>query len=90
MRSEITVCSAGRSRSTPWTVIVDVPAPCTSAPMALTKSARSVISGSRAALSMTVVPLAITAAMSRFSVAPTLGNSSSTFVPRSRSTRPSM
>ena len=35
--------------------------------------ARSTISGSRAAFSMTVVPSAAVAAMSRFSVAPTLG-----------------
>ena len=46
------------------------------APMRLRKAARSAISGSRAALSMTVVPLASTAAISAFSVAPTLGNSS--------------
>ena len=36
----------------------------------------STISGSRAALSITVVPLASTAAMRMFSVAPTLGKSS--------------
>ena len=39
------------------------------------------ISGSRAAFSMTVSPLASTAAVSRFSVAPTLGNSSTTRAP---------
>ena len=44
--------------------------------MRLRNAARSVISGSRAAFSMTVVPLASTAAVMRFSVAPTLGNSS--------------
>ena len=44
--------------------------------MRLSSVARSAISGSRAALSMTVVPLASTAAMRAFSVAPTLGNSS--------------
>ena len=36
----------------------------------------STISGSRAALSISVVPSASTAAISRFSVAPTLGKSS--------------
>ena len=40
--------------------------------------AKSTISGSRAAFSMNVVPFATTAAMSVFSVAPTLGNSSIT------------
>ena len=49
--------------------------------MRLSISHRSAISGSRAALSITVVPLAAAAAMTRFSVAPTLGNSSSTLVP---------
>ena len=42
------------------------------------------ISGSRATLSMTVVPSASTEAISRFSVAPTLGKSSHRFVPVSR------
>ena len=59
-----------RSRSSTF------PRPITCAPMRLRNAARSVISGSRAAFSMTVVPLASTAAVSRFSVAPTLGNSS--------------
>jgi hypothetical protein len=58
--------------------MVALPAPVMRAPIELRNAARSAISGSRAALSMTVVPLAITAAMSRFSVAPTLGNSSIT------------
>jgi len=43
--------------------------------------ARSTISGSRAALSITVTPSASTDAMSRFSVAPTLGKSRKTFAP---------
>ena len=43
--------------------------------------AKSTISGSRAAFSMNVVPFATTAAMSVFSVAPTLGNSSITWAP---------
>ena len=58
-----------------------MPAPWISAPMRLSMSARSVISGSRAAFSMTVSPLASTAAVRRFSVAPTLGNSSTTRAP---------
>ena len=51
--------------------------------------ARSVTSGSRAAFSMTVVPFASTAAHIRFSVAPTLGNSSTTRAPCSSSARAS-
>ena len=49
--------------------------------MAASMFARSTISGSRAAFSMTVEPSATTAAMSRFSVAPTLGKSSRTCAP---------
>ncbi len=67
-----------------------MPAPWISAPMRLSMSARSVISGSRAAFSITVSPLASTAAVSRFSVAPTLGNSSTTRAPESRLVRASM
>ena len=52
--------------------------------------ARSVISGSRAAFSITVSPLASTAAVSRFSVAPTLGNSRTTRAPDRRLVRASM
>ena len=48
---------------------------------------RSTISGSRAALSSTVVPLATTAAMRMFSVAPTLGNSRVMSAPSSTSAR---
>jgi len=59
--------------STPWTSIVALPTPSILAPIAERKAARSPISGSRAAFSMTVVPLAATAAINRFSVAPTLG-----------------
>ena len=63
--------------------MVLVPAPITCAPIRLRNAVRSVISGSRAAFSMTVSPLASTAAVSRFSVAPTLGNSSTMRVPHS-------
>ena len=54
------------------------------APIAPSIAQRSTISGSRAALSITVVPLARTAAMTRFSVAPTDGKSSQIEVPVSR------
>ena len=47
----------GERASTPSTVIVEVPAPSMRAPIALSIVQRSTISGSRAALSMTVVPL---------------------------------
>ncbi len=53
--------------------IVELPAPSISAPMLTRNLQRSTISGSRAAFSSVVVPSAITAAISRFSVAPTLG-----------------
>ena len=65
-------------------MIVDVPAPSMRAPMATSIEQRSTISGSRAALSITVVPLASTAAITRFSVAPTDGKSSQIEVPVSR------
>ena len=81
MRSPMISLSTGVSSSTPSISIVDVPAPMTCAPMRLRNAARSVTSGSRAALSITVWPLASTAAVSRFSVAPTLGNSSTMRVP---------
>ena len=58
--------------------------------MRLRNDARSQISGSRAALSITVVPLASTAAMSAFSVAPTLGYSSMMRAPTSASASASM
>ena len=51
------------------------------APMPVSMAQMSTISGSRAALSISVTPLASTAAMSRFSVAPTLGKSSQIVAP---------
>ncbi len=45
------------------------------APIPTSMVQRSTISGSRAALSMTLAPRASTAAANRFSVAPTLGKS---------------
>ena len=66
---QLTPCSA----RTPSMTMVDVPAPLTRAPIAFRNAARSTISGSLAAFSMRVVPLASVAAISRFSVAPTDG-----------------
>jgi hypothetical protein len=48
--------------------ILSVPAPEICAPMATRQLARSTTSGSRAAFSMTVSPVASTAAIIRFSV----------------------
>ena len=59
------------------------PPPCIFAPQPLRKSQRSLISGSRAAFIMVVVPLALTEASIAFSVAPTLGNVSVIFAPES-------
>ena len=81
MRSPMISVSHGTRPSTPSTRIVLVPAPRMCAPMRLRNAVRSVISGSRAAFSMTVSPLASTAAVTRFSVAPTLGNSSTMRAP---------
>ena len=63
MRSPMISVSHGTSSSTPSIRIVLVPAPRMCAPMRLRNAARSVISGSRAAFSMTVSPLASTAAV---------------------------
>src|SRR3712207_7382169 len=49
----------------PSTVIVEVPAPSICAPIAVSIAQRSTISGSRAALSTTVVPWASTVAITR-------------------------
>ena len=51
------------------------------APMEIKNSPRSTKSGSRAALSIVVTPLAKTAAVIMFSVAPTLGKSKSITAP---------
>ena len=67
------------------TSMVELPTPSILAPIAANIWARSTISGSRAALSITVVPWASTAAISRFSVAPTLGKSSQMLAPVSPS-----
>ena len=75
------VARPARARSTPSTLSVDVPAPSIRAPIAVSIAQMSTISGSRAALSISVTPLASTAAISRFSVAPTLGKSSQIVAP---------
>ena len=56
-----------------------------SAPIATNISHRSTTSGSRAALSIVVTPSASTAAVTMFSVAPTLGNGNVMSAPRRRS-----
>ena len=61
--------------------MTEPPAPRTSAPMAHKKSCRSAISGSRAALQITVSPSAPQAASMAFSVAPTLGVASTIWQP---------
>ena len=58
-----------------------VPKPSIFAPIEIKNSPRSTMSGSRAALSIVVTPFANTAAVIMFSVAPTLGKSSSTGAP---------
>ncbi len=75
MRSGTVAWSTGTSSSTPWMLRVDVPTPSMSAPIDCSIVQMSTISGSRAALSITVSPSARTAAMRRVSVAPTLGKS---------------
>ena len=83
-RSGTTAWRVGRSASTPSISMREVPAPRTTAPMSQSMAARSATSGSFAAFSMIVVPLARTAAMSRLSVAVWLGYSRTTLVPTSR------
>ena len=73
MRSAMTAWSTPCSGRPPAMWMVLVPAPSMVAPMPQRNSQRSMISGSRAAFSMTVSPSAAVAAMTRFSVAPTLG-----------------
>ena len=66
------------------TVTLELPAPDTLAPQAFRKFCRSTISGSRAALEITVVPSAPQAASIRFSVAPTEGRLSISSLPAMR------
>ena len=87
MRSGTVRWSTGRSEpgSTPRTTRVAVPMPEMSAPIATNISQRSTTSGSRAALSIVVTPSANTAAVTMFSVAPTLGKPNVTSAPCRRS-----
>ena len=79
--SQITEYSQGLSFSFPLIVITLSPAPYISPPHLLRKSQRSIISGSLAALTIVVVPFAVTDAKIAFSVAPTLGNENVIFLP---------
>ncbi len=81
IRSGITGYVAPCSCSTPWIVMMSVPAPSTFAPIAFRQFARSTTSGSRAAFSMTVVPSARQAAIMRFSVPVTVTRSITRRVP---------
>ena len=72
MRSGITAMARAARRSTPSMWMVEVPAPAICAPILVRHSARSTISGSRAAFSMTVSPLASDAAIMATWVAPTV------------------
>ena len=72
MRSLGTAKSMGASSSTPSMAMVPVPWPSIFAPMRSRPSARATTSGSRAALCITVVPRASTAAIITLAVAPTL------------------
>ena len=83
MRSGTTAWSTALSSATPSTSITEVPAPVMHAPISVSRSAMSTISGSRAALDSRVRPEARTAALRTFSVAPTLGKSSRMSPPRS-------
>ena len=76
MRSGSTRWRAPCSLATPSTTMREVPAPVIFAPILLRQSATSLISGSRAAFSITVVPWASEAAISAVWVPPTvtLGN----------------
>ena len=84
MRSGMGVYSTPRSFLTPSMTIVALPAPRTFPPMRLMKFCKSTISGSFAALRMTVFPSALTEASMMFSVAPTLGQSSTISAPTVR------
>jgi hypothetical protein len=68
MRSATTACSQPCSFSTPWMRMWLVPWPVIFAPMRMSISARSTISGSCAAFSSSVSPSASAAAIRKFSV----------------------
>lgn len=66
---------------TPSITIVDSPAPYILAPQWFKKSARSLISGSRAGFTIIVFPFEIAEAIIIFSVIPTLGKGNIILVP---------
>ena len=72
MRSGSTLWRAPLRRDTPWMTIREVPAPEILAPILMRQSATSTISGSRAAFSITVSPLASEAAIKAVCVPPTV------------------
>ena len=82
--NSVEVNAAPLSGRPPSTVSVLVPTPCTSAPRLPRNRARSWTWGSHAALRRVVVPRAVTAAISAFSVAVTLGSSRKISAPASR------
>ena len=71
MRSGMVLLNPGCNSGTPWTTRDRVPLPSILAPMLSSKSIRESISGSIAAFSRTLVPLARVAAIRTFTVAPT-------------------
>ena len=73
IRSGITRCSAPCNFLTPCIVMVGLPAPEILAPIDRRKLARSSISGSHAALWITVFPFAKVAAIIKFAVPRTVG-----------------
>ena len=90
MRSAMMAYSVPRRLLTPLMRMVLLPWPSICAPQEMRKLARSTTSGSRAAFSSVVSPSASTAAMSRFSVPPTVGMSKVMWAPRSLSQWPMM
>ena len=81
IRSGTTLCSQPCSSFTPSMVMVAVPMPLIFAPILTRHSAKSTTSGSMAQFSRMVVPSASVAAISRFSVPPTVTTSMVTRVP---------
>ena len=77
------------SSGTPSISMRSVPAPWIRAPIAVSRRARSGISGSRAAFSRMVVPSARAAAIMRFSVPVTVTRSKTIRAPLSRAARAS-
>ena len=71
MRSGMMLWVVPWSDSTPWILMVSVPAPRISAPILLSSEATSTTSGSLATFSSTVLPSALLAAIIRLIVAPT-------------------